>query len=72
MINTIIGVYETMKAFGYTRLDEEGNTYYTSRADEFGRRIFEVINMTKEQFILDKDYKVSIEQIPKQYWGCAA
>ena len=60
----IIGVYETMKAFGYTRLDEEGNTYYTSKADEFGRRIFEVINMTKEQFILDKNYKVSIEQIP--------
>lgn len=64
MINTVIGVYETMKAFGYTRLDEEGNTYYTSKADEFGRRIFEVINMTKEQFILDKNYKVSIEQIP--------
>lgn len=60
----IIGVYETMKAFCYTRLDEEGNTYYTSKADEFGRRIFEVINMTKEQFILDKNYKVSIEQIP--------
>lgn len=60
----IIGVYETMKAFGYTKLDEEGNTYYTSKADEFGRRIFEVINMTKEQFILDKNYKVSIEQIP--------
>lgn len=60
----IIGVYETMKTFGYVEIDEMGNTFYTQKADDFGRRIFEVINMTKEQFILDKDYKVSIEQIP--------
>ena len=60
----IIGIYETMKHFGYIRLDEMGNTFYTEEADNFGRRIFEVINMTKEQFVLDKDYKISIEQIP--------
>lgn len=60
----IIGVYEVMKAFGYTKTDEFGNTFYTTEADAFGKKIFEVINREKEQFILDKDYKVSIEQIP--------
>lgn len=62
--NTVIGIFETMKKFGYTKEDEFGNTYYTPEADAFGKKIFEVINRGKEQFILDKDYKVSIEQIP--------
>lgn len=53
-----------MKKFGYTRQDELGNTYYTKEADLFGKKIFDVITRGKEQFILDKDYKVSIEQIP--------
>ncbi len=60
----ILGVYETMKKFGYTVQDEFGNTFYTAQADAFGKRIFDVITREKEQFILDKDYKVSIEQIP--------
>lgn len=53
-----------MKKFGYTKQDEFGNTYYTKEADLFGKKIFDVITRGKEQFILDKDYKVSIEQIP--------
>lgn len=60
----VIGIYETMKKFGYTRQDEFGNTYYLPEADAFGKKIFEVISRGKEQFILDKNYKVSIEQIP--------
>ena len=60
----IIGVFETMKKFGYTKEDEFGNTFYTEKADLFGKKIFDVITREKEQFILDKDYKVSIEQIP--------
>lgn len=60
----VIGIFETMKKFGYTRQDELGNTYYTKEADLFGKKIFDVITRGKEQFILDKDYKVSIEQIP--------
>ena len=60
----VIGIFETMKKFGYTRQDEFGNTYYTKEADLFGKKIFDVITRGKEQFILDKDYKVSIEQIP--------
>lgn len=43
----IIGVYETMKKFGYTRVDEFGNTYYTTEADAFGKKIFEVFIVQK-------------------------
>jgi ribonucleoside-triphosphate reductase len=60
----ILGIYETMKSFGYTRVDEFGNTFYTEKADKFGKKIFEVIHRTKDQFALDKDYKINLEQIP--------
>ena len=60
----IIGIYETMKSFGYVRVDEFGNTFYTEQADAFGKRIFDVIHRTKDQFTLDKDYKINLEQIP--------
>jgi len=60
----IIGIYETMKTFGYTREDELGNVYYTKEADEFGRRIFKIIHTFKDTFAADKDYKINIEQIP--------
>lgn len=66
----VIGIYETMKAFGYTREDEFGNVYYTEAADAFGKKIFEVIHRTKDQFALDKDYKINCEQIPGE--SCAA
>ena len=66
----VIGIYETMKTFGYTREDEFGNTYYTPAADAFGKKIFEIIHNTKDQFALDKDYKINCEQIPGE--SCAA
>lgn len=65
----VIGVYETMKAFGYTTQDEFGNTFYTPEADSFGKKIFEVIHRTKDQFALDKNYKINLEQIPGE--ACA-
>ena len=68
----IIGVYETMKTFGYTKEDEFGNVYYTAAADNFGKKIFEIIHRTKDQFALDKDYKINCEQIPKHHWECVA
>lgn len=66
LYNTIgfIGIYETMKTFGYVKADEFGNTFYTDEANSFGKKIFEVIHRTKEQFALDKDYKINCEQIP--------
>lgn len=59
-----IGVYETMKTFGYTRVDELGNTYYTEKAENFGRKIFDVIHQTKAEFAADKNYMINCEQIP--------
>ena len=68
--NTIgfIGVYETMKKFGYTYTDEFGNTFYTDRASMFGKKIFEVIRQTADKFIADNhcDYKINTEQIPAE------
>lgn len=60
----IIGIYETMKTFGYTKEDELGNIYYTEKADTFGKRIFDVIHRTKNTFAKDKNYKINLEQIP--------
>lgn len=66
LYNTIgfIGIYETMKTFGYTRVDEFGNTYYTEEAEKFGKKIFDVIHNVKDTFALDKDYTINCEQIP--------
>ena len=60
----IIGIYETMKTFGYTREDELGNVYYTEHADAFGKRIFQTLHRVKDEFAADKDYKINVEQIP--------
>ena len=62
----IIGIYETMKSFGYTYQDEFGNTYYKDEAAEFGKKIFEAINIVKEEFLKDKNYMVNIEQVPAE------
>lgn len=68
LYNTIgfIGVYETMKKFGYTRTDEFGNTYYTEKASAFGEKIFKTMRETADQFLADEnaDYQISTEQIP--------
>ena len=62
MIN---GIYEAIKTFGYIKIDEFGNTYYTDEAFSLGRRIFDVIRNCIDNFSLDKDYKFNIEQVPK-------
>jgi len=66
LYNTIgfIGIYETMKTFGYIRKDEFGNTYYTENAESFGKKIFEVIHNTKNEFVKTVDYQINCEQIP--------
>ena len=66
LYNTIgfTGIYETMKSFGYTKVDDFGNTYYTDEAEKFGKKIFDVIHNTKSMFGLDKDYMINTEQVP--------
>lgn len=68
LYNTIgfIGVYETMKKFGYTYVDQFGNTFYTKQAAVFGKKIFETIRATADKFLADNkcDYLINTEQIP--------
>lgn len=69
LYNTIgfIGIYETMKTFGYTRVDEFGNTYYTEDAERFGKLIFDMIHLQQKKFVetFSVNYKLNCEQIPK-------
>ena len=68
LYNTIgfIGVYETMKKFGYTDMDKLGNTFYTEKASQFGKKIFDTIRSTADKFLKNEnsDYQISVEQIP--------
>lgn len=68
LYNTIgfIGIYETMKKFGYTKVDEFGDTYYTDKASAFGKKIFETMRKTADEFIKEYncDYQINTEQIP--------
>ena len=68
LYNTIgfIGIYETMKRFGYTNIDELGNTFYTDAATNFGKKIFETMRKVSDNFIEENncDYKINTEQIP--------
>ena len=66
LYNTVgfIGIYETMKAFGYTKQDKFGNTYYTEDAERFGREIFKVMQLAIDNFKLDKEYMINKEAIP--------
>ena len=68
LYNTIgfIGIYETMKKFGYTKVDEFGNTFYTDKAAEFGEKIFKVMRQVADDFIKENNcnYMINTEQIP--------
>ena len=68
LYNTIgfIGIYETMKKFGYVTVDEFGNTFYTDGASKFGKKIFETMRETSDEFIKEYkcDYQINTEQIP--------
>ena len=68
LYNTIgfIGVYETMKKFGYTRVDEFGNTFYTDEALAFGEKIFKTMRRVADDFIAQNqcNYMINTEQIP--------
>ena len=60
------GIYETIKTFGYTYVDEVGNTHYKDEAYVLGKKIFETIRGCIDEFVKDKNYKVNVEQIPAE------
>lgn len=68
LYNTIgfIGVYETMKRFGYIRQDNFGNIYYTEKASLLGQKIFKTMRVVADEFIAEvgADYHINTEQIP--------
>ena len=68
LYNTIgfLGIYETMKTFGYITIDEFGNTFYTKEAEEFGKKIFDVIHSVKAEFMKTVNYQINCEQIPAE------
>ena len=66
LYNTIgvIGGYEAIRKFGYVTHDKFDNTFYTDKAIEFGKNLFDVIHKTKEDFTKNVNYKINVEQIP--------
>lgn len=62
----ILGIFETMKYFGYTRKDQFGNTFYTEKAIEFGKKIFATIHEERKKFQEDKDYMFNLEAVPAE------
>ena len=62
----INGIYETMKYFGYTEVDEFGYTKYKPEAFEFGKKILEFCQTVSKDFAKDKDYLVNWEQVPAE------
>lgn len=66
----IIGIYETLQKYGYTYQDEFGYTYYSDEGIEFAKKILETIHEVKDEFAVDKNYKINIEQIPGERAAC--
>ncbi len=68
LYNTIgfIGIYETMKKFGYVKKDQFDNISYTDEAAKFGKKIFQTMREVADKFIEDEgaDYMINTEQIP--------
>lgn len=60
----ILGLYETMKKFGYIDTDEFGNKFYTDKGIEFADKIFNVLNETKDEFT--DEYSFNIESVPAE------
>ncbi len=60
----ILGLYETIEAFGFINTDEFGNKSYSERGIEFADMIFAVLNDIKDNFT--NDYSFNIESVPAE------
>ena len=60
----ILGLYETIKEFGFIDTDEFGNKSYTDEGIKLAQAIFDVINEVKDNFT-DK-YTFNIESVPAE------
>lgn len=60
----ILGLFEVIEAFGMTRKDEFGNTYYTEEGIDFSDEIFKVLNDVKDNFT--DEYSFNVESVPAE------
>ena len=60
----MLGLYEVIKAFGYTTTDQFGNISYTDKGLAFAEKIFETINSVKENFT--NQYSFNVESVPAE------
>lgn len=60
----ILGLYEVIEAFEYTRVDELGYTYYTDEGLDFACKIFNVLNEVKDTFT--DEFSFNIEAVPAE------
>ncbi len=62
----VIGVYETMKKFGYVKKDSFGYVTYSEDGLKFAEKIFETIHQVKDDFKKEHNYMVNIEAVPAE------
>ena len=60
----ILGLYETMKEFGFINTDEFGCKSYAKEGIEFARAIFNVLNDVKDKFTTE--FTFNIESVPAE------
>ena len=60
----ILGLFEVIEGFGYTRTDEFGNTFYTDDGIAFADKIFQVLNSVKDSFT--DQFSFNIESVPAE------
>lgn len=60
----ILGLYEVVKAMGYTETDNFGYISYTKSGIEFAKKVFDVINDVKDNFTTE--YSINVESVPAE------
>lgn len=60
----MLGLYEVIKSFGYTKTDQFGNISYTNEGLAFAEKIFETINSVKDNFT--DQYSFNLESVPAE------
>jgi ribonucleoside-triphosphate reductase len=60
----ILGLYEVIKAFGYTDIDQFGYISYSDKGLGFAQRIFDTINNVKDNFT--NEYSFNVESVPAE------
>lgn len=60
----ILGLYEVIKAFGYTTTDQFGYISYTDEGLAFAQKIFNTINDVKDNFTTE--YSFNVESVPAE------